>query len=347
LLIAEVTAWPLNDGGIPVDLFVILSGFVITLLVNKRPEPYRVYIFRRFMRLYPLYLIALGLGVVTQRFAPLAIAPVLFGQDSNPSWYAVIHGADILPNLVFHILMLHGVVPDTVLPNATTAFSGPLWSISLEWQFYLAAPLFVWLLDIRHRQRLPWAAIGTVGILAAQAIAGRLWHANEPAFLPLRMFVFAVGIVSGHLWEAAQRTSYWKVGGVWAGWVLILLITHRNYVPFIPWGITYTIAASQDRCFGFRAASRILMLRPLRWIGERSYGIYVLHWPILIVVAATLIVPHAKAWGQTFTLISLLSVFPLVIVVAAALYRFVETPAIRWGRTKYDSRSARHQVGMS
>lgn len=142
MAIAELTTWPFSDGGLPVDVFIMLSGFVITLLINRRPEPYGGYLFRRWMRLYPLFLIALGLGLLTQSYAPLAFAPVLFGKVAPPSWYAVITGGAILPNLLLHLTMFHGIVPDTVLPNSATAFSGPLWSISLEWQFYLVAPVF-------------------------------------------------------------------------------------------------------------------------------------------------------------------------------------------------------------
>lgn len=52
------------------------------------------------------------------------------------SWWANIHW-----NIPLHLLMLHGVVPEVLVARAPGAFLAPAWSVSLEWQFYLVAPL--------------------------------------------------------------------------------------------------------------------------------------------------------------------------------------------------------------
>ncbi|MEA1085878.1 acyltransferase [Sphingomonas sp. CD22] len=332
MAIAELSLWPFNDGGLAVDVFILLSGFVITLLVNRRPEPYSGYIFRRSMRLYPLYLTALALGLLTQGYGPPAFAPVLFGQVASPAWYAVVTGPEVVPNLLLHLTMLHGLVPDTILANASTAFSGPLWSVSLEWQFYLVAPLIIWLLDVRVPRRRIIAAISLVAIFAGQMAAGRLWHGQVPAFLPLRLPIFAIGVLSGHLWERAQTAPLLKVGAVWFAWIAVLAIAGRNFAPFVAWGFTYVTAVAHERSRWANGVNTILLSRHLRWLGERSYGIYVLHLPILLFVAATLIVPFARSLGKPMTFTLLMLVYPLVVVLAAILYRFLERPIIRWAR---------------
>ena len=297
MAIAKVVAWPFDAGNYAVEVFMILSGFVITLLVNRRPEPYGGYIFRRCMRLYPMFLIALCLGWATQDFARGAFEPVLFGRVSDPDFYAVVKGAALVPNLLLHLTMLHGVVPNNVLPHAVTAFSGPLWSLSLEWQFYLVAPLFIWLLDFRKHKGWIVAGITLVCILATQAAVRKVWHGDMPAFLPLRMLLFAVGILSGHLWDRARKIPLKRVAAFWAVCIVIEIGLHRSIstcIPYMIWAVVYVIAAGNERHTWFSVPNRFFLIPGLRWIGERSYGFYVLHLPILLTVAALVVVPNAR-----------------------------------------------------
>lgn len=330
MVIAEVAFWPLSDGGIPVDIFVVLSGFVITLLIINRPEFYLGYLFRRFMRLYPLFIVALGLGWATQSLAAGALAPILFGGWASPQWYAVVRGTAIVPNLLLHLTMFHGIVPDTILANAATAFSGPLWSISLEWQFYIVAPLFVALLKPHHHRPIV-ALLTVISIITLKHFVGRVWHASEPSFLPLRMLVFAVGVGSAHLWTRAQASSLATLVAVWAIALVMLRLVHEDVIALAIWATVYTIAATHRRQRWSGSANALLLLRPLRWIGERSYGIYVLHLPVLY-IASTRIVPAAALLGQCGTLVALLAVYPAVVALSALLYRFLEQPIIRWAK---------------
>lgn len=332
MAISELTVWPFYDGGIAVDVFIMLSGFVITLLVKRRPEPYGGYIFRRLMRLYPLYLIALGLGIATQGFGPPAFAPVLFGHIAPPGWYPVVHGMALIPHLALHITMLNGVIPNSLLPSAATAFSGPLWSISLEWQFYLIAPFLIALLDFTTYRRATLAAATMILIVGLQIAVGRLWHGDAPAFLPLRLFVFAVGVISGQFWDEASRAPLWKVAAAWAGLIGLLALANRPWLPYFFWAATYVAAAGHQRCGWLTPVNAVLLARPLRWLGQRSYGVYVLHLPILLTVAALIVVPSAAKLGQIGMFAALLLVFPAVLALAAILYRYVELPVILWAK---------------
>lgn len=333
LLIAELPVPVLDNGGLAVDLFVLLSGFVITLLVLRRPEPCGWYVFRRAMRLYPLYLIALLLGWATQHLYTPVIGAGLFGAPS-PGFAAraTTVEAALPQHLALHLTMLHGAVPDDVLPAAALAFSGPLWSISLEWQFYLVAPALIRCLDVRRPGRWRWAGVALFAALASNLLARLFWTAEVPAFLPLRLPLFIAGIASGIAWERARamaprRLAAWLVAGA-----LVLMAGRVPAVPLAAWGVTYWCAATGARHGWAGRLNALLLSPPLRWLGERSYGVYVLHMPVVLAAASWLIVPQARLLGQGGTLLALLACFPMVVALAAVLYRWVERPAMDWAK---------------
>ncbi len=128
-----------------IDLFIIISGFVITLSLDKQREAYWQFVVRRFFRLYPvfiaLFVVAIPLSQVTLwnvTHAGQYLRPerIMYFTGMVESWWANIHW-----NIPLHLLMLHGVVPEVLVARAPGAFLAPAWSVSLEWQFYLVAPL--------------------------------------------------------------------------------------------------------------------------------------------------------------------------------------------------------------
>ena len=104
-----------------VEQFIILSGFVIAVLLDARRERYLVYIVRRFFRLAPVYYVLLVYAVAI-------------------TWAQGVHIDRPLEQILVHLTMLHGLIPDEVLKGSPNAFVHPAWSISVEWQFYLIAP---------------------------------------------------------------------------------------------------------------------------------------------------------------------------------------------------------------
>ena len=137
-----------HAGDSAVSVFIVISGFVITHMILERHEPYPLYLARRLLRLYPVYAVCLVLGLVStlllNRIMPLQPwgAAIPFTQAMARA-RASLAGNGLPLHLALHLSLLHGLVPDNLLFRAQLALLTPAWSLSLEWQFYLLAPLVV------------------------------------------------------------------------------------------------------------------------------------------------------------------------------------------------------------
>lgn len=334
LLIVERPMRFVAEGGLAVDLFVILSGYVITIMLLKRPESYTSYIFRRFLRLYPLYLVALVLGIMTQAFYAPVIGDSLFGAAEKSGFIerAALVDDNFWQNIAVHLTMLHGAVPDEALPMSALVFSGPLWSISLEWQFYLVAPLVLWTVDVRKPGRWKIAVPVLASILVLRSVTGPWWTAGVPSFLPLRLPLFALGIFCGLAWSRLPKISVWKVLAVIAPVMLALILLNHRAPPLFMWFAVYLAAGYAGRSKIADALNAVLCFKPFVWLGTRSYGLYVLHMPIVLFVAGTLLVPYASPLGRSGMFAALLATYGLVVACAAFMYCYVEMPVIAWGK---------------
>jgi peptidoglycan/LPS O-acetylase OafA/YrhL len=134
----------IERNGLAVDVFILLSGFVIALLLERRGEPYPAYIVRRAFRLFPLYLLVLGLSFL---LLPVQLAAWEAAAASAANLHRAALArealADPLLHLSAHVPLAQGLVPKAWGGNVAYTVVGQAWSISLEWQFYLVAPLLV------------------------------------------------------------------------------------------------------------------------------------------------------------------------------------------------------------
>ena len=193
--------WLGYAGETGVMTFIAISGFVIAGLVVDRKEPWPRYITRRAFRIFPAYWIAYAAAFLA---LPLAIAalghmPASVLADPAFNYDEVLHGwqkavADRpVEQIGLHVVLLQGVIPDSLWPYTSTAVLGPAWSLTLEWQFYLIAPVFVALVA-RDRSRM-----ATTLVIAALAVAfhmGVFGDYDLPSFLPGAGYIFLIGIAS-------------------------------------------------------------------------------------------------------------------------------------------------------
>jgi len=269
-----------------VDIFIILSGFVIFHLLSLG-EDYASFITRRFFRLFPVFALCFLFALVLRGILN-SHDEVAFGIVGNPK---------LTPYLATHALMLHGLVPEQWLPLSAEAMLPPAWSISLEWQFYLIAPLLFALLV---RPRWSTAAV-LLALVAARALCER--HAlgilapggprdltfNMSAFLPLKIEFFAVGVGSWLAWRALSNGKL-RPGSSFT-WLAIaaapLVWCATDSLPLAAWTAIFVLLI--DAQFGAanvasRAVRAVLGAWPVRWLGAISYSLYLVHVPTIVLM---------------------------------------------------------------
>ena len=344
--------WFLADGTLAVDVFMILSGFVIFFLLDRAHEPYRVFVVRRFLRLYPAYAVCFAAMLLLQGayVANLELlrpyhAPDAFAAMLRDAIDPVVHWR---AQVFVHALLLHGPIPEAWLHNAAGAFLNPAWSLSLEWQFYLVVPLAYAL--IRRR--------GAAGVAACLAVTALCWATRNlwppisfRAFLPIHLHLFALGAASYYLFkwvalgDGARRAWIRFAPALAIAGALAIAASNRvrfgpdaelvgRWLPMELWAFVLGgVLAAQSPTAGplARATRSLLRWRPLRVLGEISYGTYVVHWPLMVVCTAALrrLVPDMTP--QLHAALLLATATPLVFAASWALHRFVELPGIALG----------------
>lgn len=307
----QVGAWA-------VDVFIIISGFVIAHLLMAKKEPYGLYIARRALRIYPAYLVALLLGTLT---FPLFLAA--FDGVHLPSGLQAYVDADkteyanrLGVHVATHLALLHGLFPNNILPQSQYMLLAPAWSLSLEWQFYLLAPLI--LLAGRRAPALLAAAVFG-GLYAYNH--GWLGQFNNPSTLPGALWLFLVGIGTRVVAGRVPRVeSYpWTPVIACAGLVLF----SSALIPVAIW-------AALVGYFQHEGRWEALDGRAARYFGERSYSVYLLHLPILF-SALWLCSRLGLAFWPRLIVSGVLTTASTA-VASDLMFRLVERPAMNLGK---------------
>jgi peptidoglycan/LPS O-acetylase OafA/YrhL len=313
-----------------VDIFIILSGFVIFHLLNTG-EDYRTFITRRWFRLFPVFAVCFLIALILY-VGRSAEDETAFGMGSTRK---------LAPHLVAHALMLHGVVPDEILPHAARAILPPAWSISVEWQFYLLAPL-LFAFVVRPNWKLGLVMVVLLGarILhdAAHASAGgRALHFEMAAFLPLRLEFFAVGAGSYALWQwLLERNRPLNVPRLCYALLLPVLILVAKKSPAIAFWLA-GLATLVSVHFGSapsmaRHLSRFLNSSLLQFLGKISYPLYLLHLPALVIVRRLMELTLPEWRAPVFQVVFVIAGLAATIGGAWLLHHLVEHPMIQSGK---------------
>jgi len=319
-----------------VDLFILLSGFLMMFQYRLRagredwtaPATWGAFWTRRFFRLAPLFYVTLAAALIAGPaiYADRVAIDGFLGQSLQPS-ERYLDGS--LANIVLHLTFLFGFLPDY-------AFRTPLpdWSLGLEMQFYLLFPFLVLL-----GRRFGWLTSAFIaaggGVVVAQLAAAAGLDYPMPSFLPLKLQLFLSGMLLAAGADESRPRLWLRLGAA----MLLAAIPIGGDQDLLHFAVRELLV------FGFFALvhlrslglidwiSRLLGSRPFHWLGELSYGAYLIHLLILQPVAAAVIGQFGTGLGAIgrFALTGAI-VIPATYVLAFVTYRLVELPGQRLGK---------------
>lgn len=319
-----------NTGTPAVMVFIIISGFVITHLVSEGREPYRVYITRRFFRLFPLFAVMCIVGYFAYHLQTQISVP--FDPVFMDWLHRIVASMDqyLWWHVMSHATMLFGTVPYSWLPETDYVFVMYAWSISLEWQFYLVAPLIVWAL-VRRPVLAPVLALGfaAIQILLRKMLAGSY---EQSALMLVVSGWFAVGIASRLLYPSFEgRIKQWYIP--LACIIALYAVTHQQTLAV--WAVVYLgLLAPPSRFY------QLVLESPLPlYLGSRSYSTYLGHFPVIVVCQYLGVrwLGHVPGYPALA-----LMVIPSTLLLSEVLYRTIELPGIRLGSKLCKKLSSRH-----
>jgi peptidoglycan/LPS O-acetylase OafA/YrhL len=320
-----------DDNGLAVDVFILLSGFVIARLIDRKDEAYGAYIARRAFRLLPLYLPVLLLSALLLPIQLEAWRSLAAPTPSDLNRIALAEAAigHLRAHLGAHLLLAQGLVPQGLLPWAAFTILGQAWSISLEWQFYLVAPLLVWSLVDRRRWPLALLAV------AALALSARYF---PDAYLGARILQFGVGVCSYLAIARPDQRRTWLV--VTGALGLLTLVRHgaMELVPLAIWAAVLASATALPHQRRHWLASG-LGSRLAVHFGEMSYSVYLLH--MIPLYGSIWLLSRAGITGPVLGVeVAALTVGGTYLL-GRLSFRWIEQTGVAWGARLTSARPAK------
>lgn len=315
------------------DLFMLLSGFVITRLLIVGREPFGPFIWRRACRIVPAYWVALiaGIllnGVLADNFRRLP------AQAGGESYAAVcdLGAARLWIDGPLHALMWHGLVPMGLLPLAAYTLIGAGWTVSLEWQFYWVAPCL--LRDAR--KQVSAFVVLALACAVATFFSEKIIVLFSYAFLPAKIGFYFVGALSFVAFSGPPEWRYWLRWFVCPCACLsaIALAGSGRLIESLLPVLMWCIVIGSARFGTFPIVRKSLDSRPLQALGRWSYSTYLFHVPVITILQACIwrIIRPTSSTQLFFWTAA--STIPVVLLVSVASWRWIEVPFQRFGRTK-------------
>lgn len=294
-------------GNAGVDLFFVLSGYLIYGSLIARPQPFFRFMARRVERIYPAFVAVFG--------AYVALSFVFPAESKIPS-----HPLDGAIFLLQNILLLPGLF--AIEPMVTVA-----WSLSYEMFYYLVTPLVIGVLGLRRRSSgwrilffLMLAAITVAycasfgghvrlvmfvaGILLCEVVSRD--RCPTPGSLPGLGFL-CLGLLATLLPVTGPSGEAMKISILFVSFFVLCLSCFRDPAAWLPQAFSWT---------------------PLRWLGNMSYSYYLLHGLTLkaCFLGFALFFPKESDYGPWLFWILLPTMFALTIIPTSALFLAIERP---------------------
>lgn len=310
-------AWPipLMDHALAIDVFILLSGFVIARLIDRKIVHYGQFVFRRAFRLFPPYLVALLLSTI---LLPIQLAAWKSIPDDNASRITLAEQAlgNLPPHLLSHAVMLHGAIPEAWLPGTAYTIIGQAWSLSLEWQFNLVAPFLLWALMGRRRWPLIVAAVFALHYFSRYF---------SDAFLGSKILLFCIGMCCHLALERRNERAIWAALAVVLGALSVYWTGLFQVIPLLIWATVLVAAVTAASFQPSRWLTNVLGSKVATHFGEMSYALYLFH--MIPLYCSIFVLARLGATGRTLEAGVLFATLIGAYVLARTALLVVEKPA--------------------
>jgi peptidoglycan/LPS O-acetylase OafA/YrhL len=304
-------------GFLGVDVFFVISGYLICGMIDKeiREGTFSPAGFckRRILRIFPA-LVAMLLA--TSLAAYLYFLPVELKQFSA----SLVSAIASVSNIYFAATAGYFDAPTATKPLLHT------WSLSVEEQFYVCAPLFMFLAYrfFPHRVKVIFASVTAISLACELLVYCR--NSDFAFYLtPCRAWELSLGALLSIGFLPAPATALHKNAVGWLGLLLILAAVFFGSSAPLPImqisaaaGAAIIIASSRN---GLSVPGRLLSARPAVFVGLISYSLYLWHWPIIVFQRSdSFLLADASGAAAKAGLVA------ISLAVAYLSWKFIETP---------------------
>ena len=277
------TSFP--GGFVGVDIFFVISGFVITkkIMEEIKAEKFRIFIFYcdRVKRLVPLYAFV---AFITSLLAIIFLTPEELINFSE----SLISAAVFCSNIYYWRVL------DYFEAGQTSNLLLHTWSLSVEWQYYLVFPILFGIFSRFGRSLLVLLLILTAILSAVFSEISIAKHSTFAFYmLPTRMFELLVGAIIAVIYDSDKELKNNKWGGLlssaalWIGCSGLVYQIKYNVLgtPFPGINALWVVLLTSFTLFGLLSnnayGDKLFKLAPLKHLGYISYGLYLWHYPML------------------------------------------------------------------
>jgi peptidoglycan/LPS O-acetylase OafA/YrhL len=318
--------WWLNNlaarGGSAVDLFFVLSGFIMAYVYREKMMPFSfretgIFLWRRFARIYPAHFTVLLLILLLYSLA------VFLGTPFTEEYYTA-------PKFLYQLFMLNGLgIPDSA------GWNHPSWTISSEFFAYLTFPfIIVWTSRLNARQSI----LAIASIFLTMFALAFLVNGGKSYYMPWAFVLTRIGSqfpVGSLLYNLVSLPQIKRIASWLAAITLILivavsiLLTHDMvFGAFSVLFAVLVLAAATDHS---SVLNTFLSSRIMVFLGNISYSLYIVHFFTGIILSQTVksisVLQEHIPRGSFNWFVSSLA---LAIIAGAILHFWVEVPARRW-----------------
>ena len=298
-LAPETMSWFYSNARIAVQVFLVVGGFLAAQSLTRNgifgDKPLPALLWRRYLKLVRPYLVALLLAMLAA-----AIARRLMDHPATP-------GVPEIAQIIAHCFLLQGVL-------GFDGLSAGVWYVAIDFQLYALLAGILWL-----AQRIrPGSATLAVWLVLLLVIASLFYFNRDSRLDNWAIYFFgAYGLGALTCWSTRRgATSRWLL----LVFVLVIAALLLDYRVRLAVALTVAVALALSRHTGL--IERWPQSAVIGWLGQISYSVFLVHYPICLVVSA--LFEHFALHSPEIQAVGMLAAWAASLAGGALFYRWVE-----------------------